>query len=91
VSAEQGADDDWIEFRVRRMQQSVKTCLQEAAIVVDGTKKCPKQPPLLWFPPLVLSTSAYSVSVHRPPTSCSVAWDNLNNTTSVNSLSNFHS
>jgi hypothetical protein len=58
---------------------------------VDGTKKCPKQPPLVWFPPLVLSASAYSVSVLRPPTSRSATWDSLNNTTCVNNLSNFRS
>jgi hypothetical protein len=53
-------------------------------------KKCPKQPPLPWFPSLVLSTSAYSVLVLRPPTSRLAAWDNIKATTSFDSLSSFH-
>jgi hypothetical protein len=63
----------------------------EVKVAVDAKKKCPKQPPPLWFPPRVLSASAYSGSVLRPPTSCSIAWDNINTTTSINSLSNLRS
>ena len=55
---------------------------------MDAKKKCPRQPPFPWFPPLVLSTSAYSALVLRPPTSRLAAWGNVNSSTSLKNLSN---
>jgi hypothetical protein len=60
-------------------------------MVVDAKKEVPQATSPSLVSSLLLSTSAYSVSVLRPPTSCSIAWDNVNATTSVNGLSNFRS
>jgi hypothetical protein len=60
-------------------------------MAVDSTKERPEQPPFVWFPPLVLSTSAYLVSVLRPPTLRLATRDKLNISTSIRSLSNFRS
>jgi hypothetical protein len=81
-------DEDYRELCVRTMRESGETCSWEAGILVSGAKNRPRQPPLPWLPPLVLSTSAYSVSVLRPPTSRLAAWGNINATTFLNSLSN---
>jgi hypothetical protein len=60
-------------------------------MAVDSTKECPEQPPFVWFPPLVLSTSAYLVSVLRPPILRLATRDKFNTSTSVRSLSNLRS
>jgi hypothetical protein len=58
-------------------------------MVVGTRKKTPQATSLRWLPPLILSTFAYLVSVLRPPASRLAAWGNMDNTTSLNSLSNF--
>jgi hypothetical protein len=54
-------------------------------------RSVPSNLPFVWLPPLVLSASAYSASVHRPPNSRSATRDNLNVSTSVGNLSNSRS